>query len=475
MFRIILLLFALIASPAAAQNTTCADRPIGNSTNACANTRFVQQNVTQSPLQVFYPETYGAGCGNIVADSTTAFISMITAINSATRGKIELNPACTGATAYILYPSVTPPSTNALPDLTGLTELIVNCNGATIDVPYNFSGHANTVVYLFTFRLSRNITFNDCVFDQSTYRNKGDSTNGTTAISIGNGVTNVVVDNFYQRGGRAGFLCARAANEARSQQMRVSVVTENVYYPFSLAKTCDNSQALIHATNPGRAFFVYNVASVTAQIFSTNADGPQDVLISNSYDSTDTAGGNQSIITANITVDYTNFSSGTVGAGLNAFMTIVFQTGVVEGPAVIENIDATLKINASGSQGTGPILTVLNQTTSAQSRWLRNVTIRGSSSMTTPSGNIMELMRDKDWTGLALVSNLNIGPFYISQPSGAFQVDGRAINGPYSLSSVWGSESGGGISYSGTNMTGKGGLFIYDRVYLPTLIASPAP
>lgn len=38
------LALVLLASPALAQNVTCPDRPHGDSTNACANTRFVQQN-----------------------------------------------------------------------------------------------------------------------------------------------------------------------------------------------------------------------------------------------------------------------------------------------------------------------------------------------------------------------------------------------------------------------------------------------
>lgn len=41
MFNILILLFGLLASPAFAQNTTCATRPQGDSSNACASTRFV--------------------------------------------------------------------------------------------------------------------------------------------------------------------------------------------------------------------------------------------------------------------------------------------------------------------------------------------------------------------------------------------------------------------------------------------------
>lgn len=40
MFNILVLLFGLLASPAFAQNVTCANRSAGDSSNACANTRF---------------------------------------------------------------------------------------------------------------------------------------------------------------------------------------------------------------------------------------------------------------------------------------------------------------------------------------------------------------------------------------------------------------------------------------------------
>lgn len=43
---ILALAFAFITSPVMAQNTTCSDRPSTDSSNACANTRFVQGHVT---------------------------------------------------------------------------------------------------------------------------------------------------------------------------------------------------------------------------------------------------------------------------------------------------------------------------------------------------------------------------------------------------------------------------------------------
>lgn len=58
MIQILVLLLSLLSSPTFAQNTTCATRPVGDSTNACASTKFVQQNiVTQIPAPT--PTTLG--------------------------------------------------------------------------------------------------------------------------------------------------------------------------------------------------------------------------------------------------------------------------------------------------------------------------------------------------------------------------------------------------------------------------------
>jgi hypothetical protein len=46
MLKWILLALALISSPATAQNVTCATRPVGDSSNACASTAFVQNSAT---------------------------------------------------------------------------------------------------------------------------------------------------------------------------------------------------------------------------------------------------------------------------------------------------------------------------------------------------------------------------------------------------------------------------------------------
>lgn len=57
MFRKVFLAFSfiLVASPALAQNTTCSDRPANDSSNACANTRFVQKHTIQ-PGNIALPD-----------------------------------------------------------------------------------------------------------------------------------------------------------------------------------------------------------------------------------------------------------------------------------------------------------------------------------------------------------------------------------------------------------------------------------
>lgn len=55
-------LFLALATPAAAQNTTCSDRPTGDSSNACANTRFVQNTAGAASIQPVNVVSLGAKC-----------------------------------------------------------------------------------------------------------------------------------------------------------------------------------------------------------------------------------------------------------------------------------------------------------------------------------------------------------------------------------------------------------------------------
>jgi hypothetical protein len=71
-------LFLALASPAAAQNTTCSDRPPADSSNACANTRFVQSSLNALTLTI---EQFGGGCSK--ADTVNA-TALTAAVNSTT-------------------------------------------------------------------------------------------------------------------------------------------------------------------------------------------------------------------------------------------------------------------------------------------------------------------------------------------------------------------------------------------------------
>lgn len=63
------LALCLIAVPAYAQNTTCSNRPAADSTNACANTRFVHDHV---PSTVPYGNISGLPAGTVLGNSIGA-------------------------------------------------------------------------------------------------------------------------------------------------------------------------------------------------------------------------------------------------------------------------------------------------------------------------------------------------------------------------------------------------------------------
>lgn len=69
MFKFLAFLISLIVSPAYAQNTLCANRPQGDNSNACANTRYVADflNVPHTwtqPQTWSYNDTQNVGAGN---------------------------------------------------------------------------------------------------------------------------------------------------------------------------------------------------------------------------------------------------------------------------------------------------------------------------------------------------------------------------------------------------------------------------
>lgn len=62
----------LIASPALAQNPTCPTRPLGDSSNACASTAFVQNNSGGGITPALKPNSSAAFDGTLSATNTTA-------------------------------------------------------------------------------------------------------------------------------------------------------------------------------------------------------------------------------------------------------------------------------------------------------------------------------------------------------------------------------------------------------------------
>lgn len=84
LFFFLTLLF--ISSPAAAQNVTCATRPIGDNSNACASTAFVQQNTDV----IYTAATYFPGVDPTGATDSTVGIQA--AINSDPTRPVFLGP-----------------------------------------------------------------------------------------------------------------------------------------------------------------------------------------------------------------------------------------------------------------------------------------------------------------------------------------------------------------------------------------------
>lgn len=74
----------LFSAPAFAQNTQCSDRPNGDNTNACANTRFVHNSVTAAVPSVTI-ESQGGGCSATVPDNTAALLSAVSSVSGAVR------------------------------------------------------------------------------------------------------------------------------------------------------------------------------------------------------------------------------------------------------------------------------------------------------------------------------------------------------------------------------------------------------
>jgi hypothetical protein len=61
MIQILALLFGLITSPAFAQNTTCANKPASDNSNACANTRYVTSAFTAAYPLMWLKSAQGTG------------------------------------------------------------------------------------------------------------------------------------------------------------------------------------------------------------------------------------------------------------------------------------------------------------------------------------------------------------------------------------------------------------------------------
>lgn len=109
-----------ILSPAWAQNTTCSDRPAGDSSNACANTRFVQ----------------GAVVGSITLPSGQILVG--NGSNIATPR--TLTGSCTLTNLGVITCSAVPLSTSIIESSTGAFNFTVPANVFTVRIDANGAG-----------------------------------------------------------------------------------------------------------------------------------------------------------------------------------------------------------------------------------------------------------------------------------------------------------------------------------------------
>lgn len=104
------LAFALAATPALAQNPTCPDRPNGDSSNACANTRFVMNNGGGGGGSIPYANITGLPSNTILGNNTGGVANALALTPAQTAAML---PDCSGA-AKGLVPTPTGSTTNFL-------------------------------------------------------------------------------------------------------------------------------------------------------------------------------------------------------------------------------------------------------------------------------------------------------------------------------------------------------------------------
>lgn len=456
---------------AARMNLGAGDMVAANNLSELPDVEEAKRNLRISISQVFTPEQFGGGPG--VSDNVAAFTAMAAAVRAAGGGVIDLKANA----VYTVYASALTPGFYTMLDFTGVHGLTINCNGAKITTPVNFEPLTGQYVTITAMHLedASEITINDFWLDQSTFQTASIYA-GFIGIDHRNTVRNVVNNGFRMTGGgRAGIWCTRVSGQTFADRAHGMVAScpsfENVAYPLSFQKSFD--QVIVRGAfskGADRCYFAYNVRGHDIEISSDANRALQDVIISNSFDSSESYLHNT---TADIKLRYTCDVAVGPWTPPNAFICITFQTGggSSEGKAAIRNLDINAKINNQATNHSRPVLIVLNQTTSAKSRQLENVKISGSYFLNaSAAGNFMELFVDKDWTGDA-VSNFSVDNFAINS-AGATQtlrVDGRAINGPFNLKNIRGTE-GAAVSFSASNMSGAAPYLNYSQVWLPSIV-----
>jgi hypothetical protein len=456
-----------VSDPDAARaNIGAGDLLASNNLSDLTDVDEAKQNLGISQSPIFTPEQFGGGPG--VADNSTAFQDLATAVRAAGGGTIELQ----ASEVYTVYPSTMAAGFYTLFDFSNTKGVTFNSNGARITTPLNFTASGNVTVLAMSFQDSSDIIVNGFDLEQSVYNQKSEVA-GFIGISMKNSVTNVVINNFHMNGGRAGVWVVRDNLLARANRAHGIVINNptisKVAYPLSFQKNGDQVTITGARTNGAdRCYFCYNVHQHDVQIESDANSALQDVVISNSYLSTEDQHSNT---TSGIKLRY-HCEPQPGWTAPNAYICLTFQSAATEGRNIMRNIDITFDINNQVTTEARPAIMVLNQTTTAQARLLENVRISGSYFVNAASvGSLMELFVDKSWAG-DVVSNFKIEDLTVNS-AGAVQtlfVDGRGIAGPFTLRYISGA-NGTNRAFSASNMGGAAAYLNYTQVYLPTLIS----
>lgn len=227
----------------------------------------------------------------------------------------------------------------------------------------------------------RNTSLLEWVWEQPNYTKRpvaGGTDGGGVLLSINGNVQNTYVRNGRTLGGIGGVICTRTVGVDSDLDGRNLTIenlrTSNTFYPVNLQGNCSDSVISATADHAGRTFFIYGVRNISAQIWSNQNDGYNDVIIGMNPFAGENTDHNT---TSNIDVRYT-WRPGTTH-DTSATATSLFNIGLGNAgatPVYIKNVRAQVDIDCQAELCNAPIA-FYNNGTAGQTRVLENIVISG--------------------------------------------------------------------------------------------------